>query len=242
MTRCTTVDQEILEKTKVDRVLQRLSKRGDQEGQAAARKILENAATVTRQKNSQGASSQVSGSTELRVKNNGLNQSSLEKSRPSDNNPGAKQSQATAPATGKISQRVSKSGPTALGTGTTTSKSTALKAKRQPSGRADPNPAVKPIPAPTTAPKVKNNHVSAKPTNFFMSIQSASKKPGTSNAALLSAKAKEGKDGYVTSCLIVEWRWDINDVKIRTREQDPHCSGGSPQIIIFFCRDHGQSQ
>lgn len=198
MTRCTTVDQEILEKTKVDRVLQRLSKRGDTEGKAAARKILENAATATRQKNGQGNPSQTPASIEARVKNNGLIQSAVDKSRPSDSAVGARQPQATALPTGQISQKGLKLGATAPGTNTIIpSKPANLKAKRQQSGKADPSLVGKPIPAPAAVPKVKNNHVSAKPTNFFMSIQSASKKPGTSNAALLSAKAKEGKDGYV---------------------------------------------
>lgn len=197
MTRCTTVDQEILEKTKVDRVLQRLSKRGDQEGKLAARKILENAATVTRQKTTQGNPSPTPGSIEPRVKSNGMIQLPLDKSRPSESNVGAKQPQAAALPTGQINQRP-KIGATALGASTgASSKPTTLKAKKLQSGKPDPNLAAKPTSAPAAVPKVKNNHVSAKPTNFFMSIQSASKKPGTSNAALLSAKAKEGKDGYV---------------------------------------------
>lgn len=197
MTRCTTVDQEILEKTKVDRVLQRLTKRGDQEGKLAARKILENAANVTKQKNAQGNPSQAPGSIEPRVKSNGLIQPTSDKSRLPDSNAGVRQPQATALSAGQINQRP-RIGATASGTSATaSSKPATLKAKRLQSGKADPNPVGKPTSAPVAVPKVKNNHVSAKPTNFFMSIQSASKKPGTSNAALLSAKAKEGKDGYV---------------------------------------------
>ena len=195
MSRCTTVDQEILEKTKVDRALQRLSKRGDQEGKSTARKILENAATVTRQKNAQGNSSPAPGSIEPRVKSNGMIQASLDKSRPPNSNVGVKQPQATAPPAGQINQRP-KTGATALGTSAaTSSKPPLLKAKKLLSGKADPTSAAKPISAPAAVPKIKTNHVSAKPTNFFMSIQSASKRPGTSNADL-SAKAKEGKDGY----------------------------------------------
>ncbi len=38
--------------------------------------------------------------------------------------------------------------------------------------------------------KVKAQQVVAKPTNFFTALQSASKKPGTSNAALAAAKLK----------------------------------------------------
>lgn len=195
MIRCTTVDQEILEKTKVDRVLQRLSKRGDKEGQLAARKILENATAVTKQKNAQGNPNQVQASTESSGKNNGLVQPSLERSRPSDSALGAKQPQTTDFLTGKTSQKISKLGAAASGASTITSKS--LKAKRQQSGKADLSVVGKPTPAPAIIPKIKNNHVTAKPTNFFMSMTPASKKPGTSNAALLSAKAKEGKDGYV---------------------------------------------
>jgi hypothetical protein len=198
MTRCNTVDQELLEKTKVDRVLQRLSKRGDKQGKLAALKILENAAAVTKQKIGQVNPSQVQGSTEPRARNNGPVHPSSERSRPSDSNVDVKQPQTNDPPPGQISQKVAKSGASTIGaTSTASSKSTGLKGKKQPSGKADSNAVGKPNPAPAPIPKVKNNHVSAKPTNFFMSIQSASKKPGTSNAALLSAKVKEGKDGYV---------------------------------------------
>lgn len=198
MIRCTTVDQELLEKTKVDRVLQRLSKRGDQEGKLAARKIVENAATVTRQKTAQGNPSQASASVEPRVKSNGLNQSSLDKSRPSEMNVVVKQPQTTtAPLTSQVNQRPKTGATASVVTAAASSKPSTSKAKKQPTGKADSNPVAKPTSAPAAVPKVKNNHVSAKPTNFFMSIQSASKKPGTSNAALLSAKSKEGKDGYV---------------------------------------------
>lgn len=194
MTRCSTVDQELLEKTKVDRVLQRLSKRGDKQGKLAALKILENAAAVTKQKIGQVNSAQIQGSTELRAKNNGSIQPSSERSRPSDGNVDVKQSQSNDPPAGQTSQKFARSGASTLGASSTAlSKSAGLKGKKQQSGKADP----KPMPAPAPVAKVKNNHVSAKPTNFFMSIQSASKKPGTSNAALLSAKAREGKDGYV---------------------------------------------
>ena len=44
----------------------------------------------------------------------------------------------------------------------------------------------------TTAPKVKVNHVAAKPS-VFASLQSASKKPGTSLAALKAAQQSDGK-------------------------------------------------
>ena len=206
MSRCTTVDQETLEKTKVDRALQRLSKRGDQEGKSTARKILENAATVTRQKNAQGNSSPAPGSVEPRVKSNGMIQPSLDKSRHPEKNVGVKQPQATALPTGQINQRP-KTSATALGTSAAaSSKPTTLKAKKLQSGKADPNLAAKPTSAPAAVPKIKTNHISAKPTNFFMSIQSASKRPGTSNAAL-SAKAKEAKDGYaiLVSCHLYEF-------------------------------------
>ncbi|MCJ1437640.1 hypothetical protein MMC27_007027 [Xylographa pallens] len=44
----------------------------------------------------------------------------------------------------------------------------------------------------TTAPKIKVNHVAAKPS-VFASLQSASKKPGTSLAALKAAQQSDGK-------------------------------------------------
>ena len=66
------------------------------------------------------------------------------------------------------------------------------KAKKSDSSKkTDANTGTKP--AATPLPKIKSTHVAPKPTNFFSSLQSASKKPGTSNAALQSAKVKDGK-------------------------------------------------
>lgn len=200
----TPVDQVLFERLKLDRLFHVLSKRTDAEGKLVIRKILE------KQKKSPGTFSQVPGLTEPRVKNHGLVQQSSDKTRPLDITAGIRQPQATAALTGQNSQRTSKSGATASGAGPIPSKATTLKAKRHQSGKADPSPVAKSTSTPGVAPKIKNNHISAKPTNFFMSIQSASKKPGTSNAALLSAKMKEGKDGYVLASLLVDIVWSFN--------------------------------
>ena len=182
MTRCTTLDQAVLAKTKIDKVLPRLVKKGDEEGKELAQRILSNAAANSKQKDPDG-------------KTSAFAKPSVDASRISNAVPGIKKPRATdnlsPQPVKKLSNAVSAS------SGAAPAKSTSLLGKRQQPAKVDPKAAVKSTPA-TAPPKVKNNHISAKPSGFFSSLQSASKKPGTSNAALLSAKSKEGKERSVS--------------------------------------------
>ena len=192
MTRCTTLDLAVLAKTKIDKVLPRLVKKGDEEGKELAQRILSNAAANSKQKDPDGKPAHILEAKEKDGKTSAFAKPSVDPSRVSNAVPGIKKPRArdnlSPQPVKKLSNAVSAS------SGAAPAKSTSLLGKRQqPANKVDPKAAVKSPPA-SAPPKVKNNHISAKPSGFFSSLQSASKKPGTSNAALLSAKSKEGKE------------------------------------------------
>lgn len=192
MTRCTTLDQAVLAKTKIDKVLPRLLKKGDEEGKELAQRILSNAAANSKQKDPDGKPAQIQEAKDKDGKASAITKPSIDPSRISNTVPGLKKSRTpdnlSPQPVKKLSNAVS-----AL-SGAAPPKSASLLGKRQQPAKVDPKAAVKSTPASAPPSKVKNNHISAKPSGFFSSLQSASKKPGTSNAALLSAKSKEGKD------------------------------------------------
>ncbi|KAL6721369.1 hypothetical protein ACLMJK_000472 [Lecanora helva] len=167
MVRCVTIDQEMLEKTKFDKVLPRLLKRGDDQGKVLAQKILDNAAEISQQKTntgkagqrpqSNGDSPKISGDTKV------LKHDQVDDSK-------------------KVSS-VSSKGLTA----NKTNKSSSALDHRQSPIKAEVKSAAKTTGSDASTVKVKTNHVTAKPTGFFAGLKSASKKPGT------SAKAEEGK-------------------------------------------------
>ena len=192
MTRCTTLDQAVLTKTKIDKVLPRLVKKGDDEGKDLAQRVLNNAAAISKQKSGDGKPLPSQETKEKNSKTTSIAKPLLEHSRPSNNVPGIKKPRAENAAEQPV-KKISTEGR--VSSGTTTARSSALLRKRQQPAKIDPKTATKPTPSSAPTPKVKTNHISAKPSGFFSSLQSASKKPGTSNAAILSAKSKEGKDG-----------------------------------------------
>lgn len=198
MTRCTTLDQAVLEKTKIDKVLQRLIKKGDDESKVSAQKVLDNAAVVTKQKVVDRKPLQ--DARESVAKDNTVVKPYSDKSRVVDTDVGTKRPKAIDASTGKAFKIPSNTSITSpRSSSASSSKFSIPSAKRQQPIKPDSKSTVKPNPSATPNPKVKSNHISAKPSGFFSSLQSASKKPGTSNAALLSAKAKEGKDRYANA-------------------------------------------
>ena len=181
MSRCITIDQALLEKTKVDKALQRLTKRGDDQGKTLAQKILDNAAAVSKQKSLESKGDQ---SSELKQSATFKKPASiprpesslgLKRQRPGDIpilQPAKKQAVVTAAA-----------------------RNTGVFGKKQLPTKSETKLATNAPSINTPAPKVKATHVVPKQSNFFSSLQSASKKPGTSNAALQSAKLKDNKVG-----------------------------------------------
>lgn len=167
MTRCTTIDQSILEMTKVEKVLPRLVKRGDSQGKRYAQKVLDNAAEVSKQKTADEKSvqNQETNGANAKLLGDGVRNSSsseIKNARPID----ARKGEKTAATTTKIA-----SGSDA----------------RHPSVKVDAKAGTKMPSADASSTKIKVITVTAKPSGFFSSLQSASKKPGT------SSKLKDGK-------------------------------------------------
>lgn len=165
MTRCTTIDQSILELTKVEKVLPRLVKRGDDQGRKFARKVLENAADVSKQKTAdeKSAQSQEMNGGNAKLLGDGARNSNpheTKNARPIDTKKGDK---------GVVTKTASSSDA------------------RQSSTKVDAKAGTKMPSADVSSTKAKVNTVTAKPSGFFSSLQSASKKPGT------SSKLKDGK-------------------------------------------------
>lgn len=190
MSHCTTIDQAVLERTKMDKVLPKIVKRGDEQGKAFAQKVLANAAAASKQK-----------SLDSRLLQSSDNKDAAARKAPA----GPKTSSELSAGT-KKPQTSGEAGSQTLKKGAAAPASTSLNnaavnakgvnlASKKPAG-AEPRALDKGAPT-ATAVKVKTNIVAPKPTSFFSSLQSASKKPGTSNAALKSAKTKDVKDGYV---------------------------------------------
>lgn len=173
MTRCVTIDTAILEKTKIDKILPRLVKRGDDQGRRLAQQVLHNAKDVAEQKSSGGRpvlNPHTNGDSETK--------SIASTARVSDANDGKKE---------RLTElkRTSAEGASKAMDTTSTTKTTNGLVNRQVNAKGDAKSVSQT--AGVDASKVKVNHVAAKPSGFFSSLQSASKKPGT------STKMKESK-------------------------------------------------
>ena len=186
MARCVTLDQVVLEKTKFDKVLPRLIKRGDSRVKDLAQKILDNAAALAKKK------------TELSqdARDSSLKEKGPSKPLPTSRPPPEPVLVARRPKESEKSSLVQqrKATPAASTSGSRASgsvKGAGMFSKRPSLSTTDSKAAVS-APTPNVA-KPKTNHVAAKPSGFFSSLQSASKKPGTSNAALQAAQQKESK-------------------------------------------------
>ena len=162
MTKCTTIDQSILEVTKVEKVLPRLVKRGDDQGKKFAQKVLDNAASKQKVGEEKSAPGLETNAANAKLLGDGARSSNSNeaKPRPVDAKKGDK----------GVANKV-------------TSGSEA----RIPPAKVDAKAGTKTPTADTPSTKSKVNNVTGKPSGFFSSLQSASKKPGT------SSKLKDGK-------------------------------------------------
>lgn len=189
MTRCVTLDQVVLEKTKFDKVLPRLIKRGDSRVKELAQKVLDNAAALAKKKADLSQD----------VRDVSAKERTPSKPPPTSKPPPPEPVLVTrrpkeGEKNGALPQKKAVSGgATSVSRAPGSAKGTGLFSKRPSVSTAENKPAVS-----TSAQivaKPKTNHVAAKPSGFFSSLQSASKKPGTSNAALQAAQQKDAKAG-----------------------------------------------
>ena len=165
MTRCTTVDQSVLEVTKIEKVLPRLVKRGDDQGKRFAQKVLDNAADVSKQKipDEKAAKSQEINATNAKLSTDGTRNSTSSENKNSRSIDAKKSDKGAANKTPPSSEA------------------------RQLPTKNDAKTGTKTPSTDTSSQKPKASTVTSKPSGFFSSLQSASKKPGT------SSKLKDGK-------------------------------------------------
>lgn len=167
MAKCPNLDSSLLEKTKLDKLLQRLLKRGDEEGKAFVRKVFENAkvadkgVVTTLQINGQTAKTATNVSKAVDV-----NDSHKEILMPR-----------------KLSVEAS----------TKSASSTPANKAQTPSN--EPRVASKIKSENASEGKTKVVNVTAKPSGFFSSLKSASKRPGT------STKVEESGKKWVTDSI-----------------------------------------
>ena len=191
MTRCITLDQAVLEKTKVDKVLGRITKKGSDRVKALAQKVLDNAAANNTQRSNDTKPALSQG-----VKEKAGVKVQLPASRAVDAVVGMKRQRESESAAVQPAKKINGSAATTSSVSAPT-KNLGSTSKRTQLSKTDAK-AAPPSTSSTPAPKPKANHIVAKPSGFFSSLQSASKKPGTSNAALQSAQQKDGKKGTVS--------------------------------------------
>jgi hypothetical protein len=195
------IDQALLEKTKLDKALPKLLKKGDEKVQALVKKVQENVASSTRPKSADGlaivkpetgAKTESSGRLEPVMVGSAKptapprapdSATSLKRQREREGKP------SSVPMAKKVAGAlVSRSATTApskpLSSASKGATSTKTDNKSSNSAAANTNSTQKP----------KVNHVVSKPSSFFSSLQSASKKPGTTNAQ----KAAQQTDSKTT--------------------------------------------
>lgn len=178
----------MLEKTKLDKVLPRIVKRGDDQGKLLAQRVLDNAEKVAKKKTADGTPPQPQ-----EFKGTAMIKPSSGISRSSDAISGTKKVRADEASGAQSLKRRATSASLPGGTTTTSTKAPGVMSNKHQPVKADQKVVTTKSTASAPAPKVKTNHIVAKPSAFFSSLQSASKKPGTSNAALQSTKSKNGK-------------------------------------------------
>lgn len=150
----------MLEKTKLDKILPRLVKRGDDQGKAFAQKILDNAADISKTKTIDGKGGQNQQSNGV-LPGSGSDSKAIKREAPDDDresldvaSKGAKLVKTAKPANGAVSG--------------------------QSPAKADSKSTTKTAGSDASSIKLKTNQITAKPTGFFTGLKSASKKPGTS--------------------------------------------------------------
>jgi len=212
LTSFTTLDEETLEKTKNNKMLSRLVKKGGEEVKTLAQKVLDNAVAATRAKagSAKPKSDSVAPSMPQKAKpaEEKASGGKMSDGKPAGALPPKRASQVVAGAKRPLEAEGSDlpaQKRTVVPSGAKSAQLDASKArpvvKKGAPGNAEPKSASSSNNTASTSVKPKVNTVAAKPAsqNLFASLSSASKKPGTSNAALAAAAKQKAR--YVNSGL-----------------------------------------
>ena len=189
MVRCSPLDQSLLDKTKLAKALVKLVKRGPEKTGGLAQSILDAAAKNAKGKVSDEKDGKVAESTKASTVKHAQPSRAAETTtglkRPRESEMLSKKSP-SAPAT-KVTNQTAASKVNSL----TINKVSSPASKAGSLLKGDAKSATPPISNGVTAPKIK--HVTTKPSSIFATLQSASKKPGTSNAAQRAVQSVEAK-------------------------------------------------
>ena len=188
MIRWLKVDRETLEKTKLDKLLPKLVKKGDEKTKVLAQRVLDKSGIILSNRQvPDGKQSQLHTTKESNAVN-----SSKEDSRLSE---GLKRSRANDLSSGVPNKKQANSENASPNSTKNIPKPVSgLEKRRQQAAKADVKSGQKATSSATVVEKVKTNHIAAKPSAFFSSLQSASKKPGTAKTTLPLSKGKDGKE------------------------------------------------
>ena len=161
----------------MDKALAKLVKRGDDRTKPLAQKVLDNAARVSKQKAIDSKRPSALDAAKKPLENG---------AKTATNTVGTKNtSSGVAASTQPVKKQIG-----ATSAAGALAKGNARLEKRQEPGKPDAKGAIKNSNAPEAAAKAKASHISAKPSAFFSSLQSASKKPGTS----ISSQIPRGRE------------------------------------------------
>ncbi|KAK2759924.1 hypothetical protein FQN54_002660 [Arachnomyces sp. PD_36] len=222
MTRFITMDQAMLEKTKNDKILNRFVKKAGEITKKLAQVVLDNAATATKRKNESAKEKAAPKTTSNKhtpgtigtnpqVVINVRSIDSMGTKRPRDG-----ESNGMPPTKRVVSTSQGKPAPKTL-------------AKRPADGNQETKPGQTNVNPANARPKA--NMVTPKPTpSLFTSLTSASKKPGTSNAARAAAQKEKERYKYIEFKLRV---YDTDVSSSTTEKKDGPAPAPAPKPPAF---------
>lgn len=184
------VERETLEKTKLDKLLPKLVKKGDEKVRTLAQRVLDKSGIGLNKQLPDGKPSQPQ-----LTKDSNAGNSTQDGARSWDGGPNLKRSRVLDSSSILPNKKLAASESTVPNSMKSIPKPVSgLEKRRQQAAKTDSKAGSKAVSSANVPEKVKTNHIAAKPSAFFSSLQSASKKPGTSKTTLPVGKGKDGKD------------------------------------------------
>ena len=175
MNRWLKIDQESFVIAKMDKLLARLVKKGDDRVKALAQKLLEKSGT------SQKKHSSDSQSTQMQVaKDSSTAKLAQDGPRPLESASGTKRPRLSDAAGSPPNKKLAGATNGAAIPSKAPKPISLLEKRRQQAAKAESKTTDKVAPSASVPEKIKVNHIAAKPSPVFSSLRSASKKPGTS--------------------------------------------------------------
>ena len=186
MARFNTINQKGWEAARVEKSLVRLMKKSNEKTKVLARRAMDVAEQCLKDKSADARSTQ-----NVELSKEGAVTMPSRSVQPPEPVSASKRQRDSATPVVNVSKKTSSVASSKLSS-STAAKTTGIASKATLSTKTDGKTSSTAIAASTAVPKVKINHVVVKPS-VFSSLQSASKKPGTSMAALKAAQQSDNK-------------------------------------------------